>query len=95
MKAWILAAAFAGFSSLAATQELKTATLHADKISCEACTAVITKALRGVPGVGKVEVDVARKEVRVQFDPAKAKPKDLAAATARKGFPASLRRLDP
>lgn len=81
--------------SVAAAQESKLATLYAEKIYCDACAAVITKALRGVPGVGKVSVDVEKKEVRVEFDPAKASVEDLTAATARKGFPSSVRKVSP
>ena len=53
-----------------------------------ACAAVITKALRNVPGVGKINVDV-------QFDPAKASVEDLTAATAKKGFPSSVLKVVP
>ena len=81
--------------SLAAAQESKMAILHAEKIYCEACAAVITKALRNVPGVSKIGVDVEKKEVMVQFDPAKASVEDLAAATAKKGFPSSVRKVEP
>lgn len=82
-------------ASLGVAQESKIATLYASKIYCDACAAVITKALRGVPGVGKVNVDVDKKEVSVQFDPAKASVDDLAAATAKKGFPSSVRKVEP
>ena len=82
-------------ASFAAAQASKTATLHAGKVYCEACAAVITKALRDVPGVGKVDVDVERKEVTVQFDPAKASVEDLTAATAKRGFPSSVRKVTP
>jgi mercuric ion binding protein len=82
-------------ATVAAAQESKLATLYADKIYCSACAAVITKALRGVPGVSKVNVDVEKKEVLVQFDPAKASVEDLTAATARKGFPSSVRKVSP
>lgn len=82
-------------ASLAVAQESKLATLYADKIYCDACAAVITKALRNVPGVGKVSVDVEKKEVLVQFDPAKASVDDLTAATAKKGFPSSVRKVEP
>ena len=84
-----------GLIPRATSEELKTATLYADKIYCEACAAVITKALRDVLGVGKVSVDVARKEVRVQFDPAKATLENLTAATAKRGFPATVRKVEP
>lgn len=76
-------------------QESKVATLYAEKIYCDACAAVITKALRGVPGVAKVTVDVEKKEVLVQFDPGKARVEDLTAATTKKGFPSSVRRVEP
>ena len=95
MRAFILAAALFSFATVAASQEMKTATLYAEKIYCDACAAVITKALRGVQGVSKVNVDVERKEVLVQFDPAKAKVEDLTAATAKKGFPSSVRKVEP
>ena len=95
MRTLVVAAALLGFVRFAAAQELKSATLHAEKIYCDACAAVITKALRGVPGVSKVDVDVERKEVMVQFDPAKAKLEDLTAATAKKGFPSSVRKVQP
>jgi mercuric transport protein len=80
---------------LAASQELKSATLYAEKIFCDACAAVITKALRNVPGVSKVAVDVERKEVFVQFDGTKATVEDLTAATAKRGFPSSVRKVEP
>ena len=95
MRASILAAALFFFATVAGAQEMKTATLYAEKIYCDACAAVITKALRGVPGVSKINVDVEKKEVLVQFDPAQAKVEDLTAATAKKGFPSSIRKVEP
>lgn len=92
---WLLAFALAGAPSLAWPQESRTATLHAQKIFCEACAAVISKALRGVPGVSNVSVQVEKKEVLVRFDPAKATPEDLAAATAKRGFPSTIRKVEP
>ena len=91
----LLFAMLLGVASLAAAQERKTATLHAEKIYCGACAAVITKALRNVPGVSKVDVDVEKKDVTVEFDPAKASVEDLTAATAKKGFPSSVRKVAP
>lgn len=82
----LLAVSFAAY-----THETKTVTLYADKIYCGACVAVITKALRSVAGVGNVSVDVERKEIRVQFDPGRASLEDLTAATAKKGFPATVK----
>ena len=89
------AAALLVVSTLAIPQESKSAVLYAEKIFCEACAAVITKALRGVEGVSKVAVDVERKEVTVRFDPTKATVEQLTMATAKKGFPSSVRRVEP
>lgn len=94
MKKIVLAALLA-FASAAFAQEMKTATLYADKIYCDACAAVITKALRNVNGVSRISVDVEHKEVSVQFDPAKASVDELTAATAKKGFPSTVRRVSP
>ena len=66
MKKALFAAILLTAASLAAAQESKVATLYASKIYCDTCAAVITKALRNVPGVGKVSVDVEKKEVLVQ-----------------------------
>lgn len=95
MKRSSVAMLLLALASLASAQESKVATLHASKIYCEACAAVITKALRGVQGVSKVNVDVEKKEVMVQFDPAKASVEDLTAATGKKGFPSSVRKVEP
>lgn len=95
MKKALFAAILLAAASLAAAQESKVATLYASKIYCDACAAVITKALRNVPGVGKISVDVEKKEVLVQFDPSKASVDDLTAATAKKGFPSSVRKVEP
>lgn len=79
----------------AMSQQSKSAVLYAEKIFCDACAAVISKALRGVEGVNKVAVDVDKKEVTVQFDPAKTTVEQLTSATAKKGFPSSPRRVEP
>lgn len=94
MRTTILAAMLA-FAPVAGAQELKSATRYANKIYCEACAAVITKALRNVPGVSNVSVDVEKKEVLVQYDPAKATTEDLTAATRKRGFPSSVRKVAP
>lgn len=95
MNRFALAAMLLVVASSAVAQESKVATLHAGKIYCGACAAVITKALRGVPGVTKIDVDVDKKEITVQFDPARARVEDLTAATAEKGFPSSVRKVAP
>ena len=91
----MLAATLLTFASVAQSQESEVATLYSSKIYCEACAAIITKSLRNVQGVSKVNVDVEKKEVIVQFDPAKARVEDLTAATAKRGFPSTVRKVEP
>lgn len=79
-------------SQSATAQEIKSATLHIDRIQCVACAATVKKALNGVAGVKAVNVDVDKKEVIVQYDPAKTAPPELAEATKRRGFPAQIRK---
>jgi copper chaperone CopZ len=95
MKRALLTVLLLAVVPLAWPQEIKVATLYANKIYCEACAAVMTKALRNVPGVSKVNVDVDKKEVVVQFNPATATVDDLTAATAKRGFPSSVRKVEP
>lgn len=66
------------------------ATLYIEKIERSACAATVRRALSDVDGVTKIDVDVHKKEVIVQFNPAKARAADLAAATAKRGFPATV-----
>lgn len=95
LRRFAFAAVLLAASTAAISQQTKSAVLYAEKIFCDACAAVIGKALRGVEGVNKVTVDVDKKEVTVQFDPAKTTAEQLTSATAKKGFPSSLRRVEP
>ena len=95
MRAAIIALLLASLFPLAEAQGSKSVTLYANKINCEACAALITKALRNVSGVSKVSIDVEKKEVLVQFDPAKASVEDLTTATAKRGYPSAVRKVEP
>lgn len=92
--AWLIVLML-GFAHVAKATESKSATLHVERIQCIACAATVKKALNGIPGVTKVVVNVDKKEVIVQFDSAKTKAADLAAATANRGFPAIIRKVEP
>lgn len=94
MKIAFLALLLLAASSLAKA-EPRSATLHIEKISCPICAAQVKKALNGVAGVKAVAVDVERKQAVVRFDDAHAKAEDLAAATAKHGFPAAIRKVEP
>ena len=81
-----------GMAQLADSAEPNAAaTLYIEKIECSACAATVRRALSDVDGVTKIDVDVDKKEVVVHFNPAKARAADLSAATAKHGFPATIR----
>lgn len=92
MKSAIASIALALWSQWTIAQELKSTTLHIDRIQCVVCAATVKKALNAVPGVKAVDVDVEKKEVVVQYDPAKTQPSQLAEATKKRGFPARVRK---
>jgi mercuric transport protein len=94
MKSWLALPLLVSLSC-AASAEPKSATLHVERIYCAACAAQVKKALNSVPGVSAVAVEVERKEVVVKFDSAKATPRDLMEATAKRGFPATIRKVEP
>ena len=68
----------------AATQ---TTTLKVPDMTCPVCPITVKKALQKVPGVSKIEVNYAQKEVAVTFDNAKTSESALTKATADVGFP--------
>lgn len=89
MKYLVASAACAAFTSplWAATQ---TVTLSVPGMNCATCPITVKKALVQVPGVGKVAMDLARREAKVTFDDAKASVEALARATRDAGYPSSL-----
>jgi len=92
MKSAIALVALTLLSQWVIAQEIKSTTLHIDRIQCAACAASVKKALNAVPGVKAVNVDVDKKEVVVQYDPAKTAPPELVEATKKRGFPAQVRK---
>ncbi|MDA8129669.1 MAG: mercury resistance system periplasmic binding protein MerP [Betaproteobacteria bacterium] len=71
----------------AATQ---TVTLSVPGMDCAACPITVKKALTKVPGVGKTEVSLERREARVTFDDAKTNVEALTRATKDAGYPSAL-----
>lgn len=46
-------------------------TIKVEGMSCDHCVQTIKKAVNEIPGIEKVEVDLEKKEVRVDFDEGK------------------------
>jgi mercuric ion binding protein len=70
----------------------QTVTLDVSNMTCSVCPITVRKALGKVPGVEDVRVDFESKTATVRFDPAQTTPVDLARASQRAGYPASVRK---
>lgn len=84
-----------GGANLAWSQDKQAVTLAIDKMFCPLCGNAVKKALNRVPGVEDVQVDMDRKVATVRYDGTRATVDDLTRATAKAGFPATLRRSGP
>ena len=73
--------------AFAATQRV---TLSIPDMTCGACPITVRTALDRVPGVERVAIAVAKKEVTVTYDNAKASPQALLRATRDAGYPARV-----
>lgn len=60
--------------------------LRVEGMSCRHCAAAIEKAVRALPGVENVRVDLGRKEVEVAFAPETTSVDDIAAAITDAGY---------
>lgn len=66
---------------------MKIQILNAPDISCDHCERTIKQALGSVPGIARVEVDITRQEVRVQYDEKGVDLGAIKAILARAGYP--------
>lgn len=66
-------------------------TLDIQNMTCAMCPITIRKALQGVDGVKKVNVDFASKMATVTFDPQKTNSEALINTTTNAGYPATVR----
>lgn len=65
-------------------------TLRVEGMTCNGCVRHVREALRGVPGVAAVEVDLASGQAHVQRDPATASDAHLVAAVEAAGYTATV-----
>lgn len=68
------------------------AVLDVQKIQCYGCLNTVRKALQKVPGVEDTKIDLEKKAITVQFDPAKTNTEALVKATANAGFPSTVKK---
>lgn len=77
-------------AALPAWAAVQTVTLSVPSMDCPVCPITVKKALTGVDGVSKAEVDYARRRVTVTFDDAKTSVAALTKATTHAGYPSTL-----
>ena len=66
--------------------KLQTAELKVSGLYCVSCSFIVTRVLRGVPGVKEASVSGRTGVARVSFDPLQTNPEQLVAATTKHGF---------
>jgi len=79
-----------GFSTLVLAAS-KTVTLSVPGMYCEVCPITVKKALQKVNGVEKVSASFETKEAVVTFDDSKASVDKLREATAKAGYPSTIK----
>lgn len=86
----ILLCAIACWSDAAMAASSKTVTLAVKNMTCELCPITVNKALKNVPGVNGVTVDLSKKSASVMFDVEKVTPEMLIQATTEAGYPSTV-----
>ena len=71
-------------------QDDATASLGVDGMTCMGCVSSVTKALRAVPGVRGVDVNLPRGRATVEFDPDAISADDVAVALTAAGYPSHV-----
>ena len=67
-----------------------TAALSVNGMTCMGCVASVTKAVRAMPGVREVDVNLPRGRARVDFDAGETTAEDVATALTAAGYPSSV-----
>ena len=89
-KSILLAAVLAAFAPPALAAQ-KTVTLGVPGMTCGACPITVKKAISGVEGVTRAEVDFDKRQAVVSYDDAKANVQQIMQASANAGYPATLK----
>lgn len=71
------------------TQE-QTVVFVVEKMNCGLCPVTVRKAMSDVPGVKSVTVDFESKTATVVFNPATVSAAEIAAASSKVGYPATV-----
>ncbi|MBU2804553.1 mercury resistance system periplasmic binding protein MerP [Acidithiobacillus ferridurans] len=91
MKKIAILLALSAALSAPAWAETETVTLSIPGMTCGACPITVRTALQRVPGVEKVGIDEAKKQVIVTYDDSKTNVQALTRATKDAGYPSSIK----
>ncbi len=104
---WIAAIFVAGFiafpyfsfalpdqNKLAADPEFQTVVLKINNMDCEACARGLEKQLRNLNGVKSAEINFAKGEGKVLFNPVKTDKKKLSLFLTEEGYPAEVKKIN-
>lgn len=84
------ALALLALPSVALAAPERSAKFAVGNLTCPTCPIAVKTAISRVPGVSHVTVDFATKVATVTYDPARATPAAIAAASTDVGYPARL-----
>lgn len=68
---------------------METVNLKVNGMTCQGCVRSVKSVLERVPGVSSAQVDLARGEAQVSYDPARATPAALKSAIEDAGYEAA------
>ena len=71
---------------------VQTVTLAVPTMDCPVCPLTVKKALTGVAGVSKAEIDFDKRQAKVTFDDTRTSVEALIKATTHAGYPSTLAR---
>lgn len=91
MKKFAILLALSAALSAPAWAATQTVTLSIPSMTCGACPITVRTALKRVPGVEKVGIDEAQKQVSVTYDDSKTNVQALTRATKDAGYPSSIK----
>ena len=86
----LVALAMLGASASTLWAAAQSVTLSVPDMNCATCPITVKKALTKVSGVGKVDVNLDRREAKVTFDDAKTNVEALTRATRDAGYPSTV-----
>ncbi|WP_081577661.1 mercury resistance system periplasmic binding protein MerP [Acidithiobacillus thiooxidans] len=90
MKKIAILLALSAALSAPAWAETKAVTLSISSMTCGVCPITVRTALQRVPGVEKVGIDEAKKQVTITHDYSKTNVRALTRATKDAGYPSSI-----